>query len=99
METLGRKIKLLRHQNNWNQQEVAKQLGISIPAYSKIETGITDVNLSRLEQIAKLYNTSIAELFSANDSNKINELQQKISEQQKDILELQKRLINLYDKN
>ena len=53
MQTLGKKIRLLRHQKSWSQEDVAKQLGISIPAFSKIETGITDINLSRLEQISK----------------------------------------------
>ena len=56
MNTLGKKIRLLRHQKGWSQEDVAKRLDISIPAFSKIETGITDVNLSRLNQIAKLFN-------------------------------------------
>ena len=58
MKTLGKKIRLLRHQRSWSQEDVAKQLDISIPAFSKIETGITDVNLSRLEQIATLFGMS-----------------------------------------
>jgi transcriptional regulator with XRE-family HTH domain len=45
MKTLGKKIRLLRHQKGWSQEEVAKRLDISIPAFSKIETGITDINL------------------------------------------------------
>ena len=37
MKTLGKKIKLLRHQRSWNQEDMAKRLDISIPAFSKIE--------------------------------------------------------------
>jgi transcriptional regulator with XRE-family HTH domain len=51
MQDLGRKIKLMRQQNGWSQGDVAKRLDISVPAFSKIETGVTDINLSRLEQI------------------------------------------------
>jgi len=40
MNTLGKKIRLLRHQKGWSQEDVAKRLDISIPAFSKIETGI-----------------------------------------------------------
>ncbi len=39
---LGTKIKALRQKYYKNQASVAEKLGISIPAYSKIETGITD---------------------------------------------------------
>jgi transcriptional regulator with XRE-family HTH domain len=64
MKTLGKKIRLLRHQKGWSQEEVAKRLDISIPAFSKIETGITDINLSRLEQIAVLFEMSVVQLLT-----------------------------------
>ena len=64
MQTLGKKIRLLRHQKSWSQEDVAKQLGISIPAFSKIETGITDINLSRLEQISKLFEMTVVQLLN-----------------------------------
>ena len=63
MNTIGKKIRLLRHQQGWSQDDVAKKLGISIPAFSKIETGISDINLSRLEQIASLFGFSLVELL------------------------------------
>ena len=47
MKTLGKKIRLLRHQKGWSQEDVAKRLDISIPAFSKIETGITDWKFAR----------------------------------------------------
>lgn len=64
MNKVGKKIRLLRHQKGWSQQDVAKKLGISIPAFSKMETGITDLNLSRLIQIAKLFNFTAVQLLS-----------------------------------
>ncbi len=67
MKALGKKIRLLRHQKGWSQEDVAKKLDISIPAFSKIETGITDINLSRLEQISNLFEMSVVQLLTFND--------------------------------
>jgi len=48
---IGKEIKKLRQKLNFTQYLVAEKLGISIPAFSKIETGITDINRSRLKQL------------------------------------------------
>jgi transcriptional regulator with XRE-family HTH domain len=104
MKTLGKKIRLLRHQRSWSQEDVAKQLDISIPAFSKIETGITDVNLSRLEQIATLFGMSIVQLLTFNDTeeqekynNEVEILTKKLQEREADVIELQKKVIDLYE--
>ena len=62
MKLIGKKIRMLRHQKGWSQEEVSKQLDISIPAFSKIETGVTDINISRLEQIAALFKLTVIQL-------------------------------------
>ena len=58
-KSVGKNIRTLRHQRGWSQEDVAHRLGISIPAFSKIETGVTDINLSRLEQIANIYEVNV----------------------------------------
>jgi transcriptional regulator with XRE-family HTH domain len=63
MDPIGKIIRALRQERGWSQEEVAVQLAISIPAYSKIETGITDINLSRLEQIAHLFGLPVTSLL------------------------------------
>src|ERR1700761_8586875 len=63
---VGRCIKTLRLMRGWSQEDMANKMNISIPAFSKIETGITDVNLSRLEQIAHICEVSLVQLFLAN---------------------------------
>jgi transcriptional regulator with XRE-family HTH domain len=45
VNSVGNNIRTLRHQRGWSQEDIATRLGISIPAFSKIETGVTDVNL------------------------------------------------------
>src|ERR1700693_3570963 len=63
-KSVGKNIRTLRHQRGWSQEDVANRLGISIPAFSKIETGVTDINLSRLEQIANIYEVNVVNLLS-----------------------------------
>jgi transcriptional regulator with XRE-family HTH domain len=104
MKTLGKKIRLLRHQKGWSQEDVAKRLDISIPAFSKIETGITDVNLSRLEQISTLFEMSVVQLLTFNDTEQqekynsdLEVLAKKVQDRETEVIELQKKVIELYE--
>ena len=104
MQTLGKKIRLLRHQKSWSHEDVAKQLGISIPAFSKIETGITDINLSRLEQISKLFDMTVVQLLNTHGAEdqdvysvEVNTLTHKLREREVEIIDLQKKVIELYE--
>ncbi len=104
MKTLGKKIRLLRHQKGWSQEDVAKRLDISIPAFSKIETGITDINLSRLEQIAKLFDMTVVQLLTYNDTEQqekyVSELEtitKRLQERETEVIELQKKIIDLFE--
>ncbi len=104
MNALGKKIRLLRHQKGWSQEDVAKRLDISIPAFSKIETGITDVNLSRLDQISRLFGLTVVQLLASSDTEEekkyISELtiaNKKLQERDGEVIELQKKVIELYE--
>ena len=104
MKLLGKKIRLLRHQKGWSQEDVAKQLDISIPAFSKIETGITDINLSRLEQISALFEMTIVQLLTYNDpeqeikyASDLEVASKKLQERDSEVIDLQKKVIELYE--
>jgi len=104
MEHIGKNIKQLRQKRNWNQSDVAKQLNISTPAFSKIETGITDVNFSRLDQIAQLFEVPIATLLSVNEDHlqserveEIKNLTERLNKREEEIIKLQSLLIELYE--
>ncbi|HEX3384208.1 MAG TPA: helix-turn-helix transcriptional regulator [Mucilaginibacter sp.] len=104
MKALGKKIRLLRHQKGWSQEDVAKKLDISIPAFSKIETGITDINLSRLEQIAVLFEMTVVQLLTFSDSEQdqkfVNELEtvnKKLLDRESEVIDLQKKVIELFE--
>ena len=99
MKTLGDKIRYFRNLKNWNQEEIAHRLNISLPAYSKIERNITDVNLSRLNQIAKVLGISIIELLSLSlKPLEQTDLQKLLIEKEKEINKLQKKIIELLEK-
>lgn len=104
MKNIGYNIRQLRHKLNVNQQEISKRLKISIPAYSKIETGFTDINITRLYQIADLFQVPITEILkdgdstgSASHSAEITDLKEQLRIKEEEILKLSKKLIDLYE--
>lgn len=104
MKTLGKKIRLLRQQKGWTQQDVAKKLDVSIPAFSKMETGITDLNLSRLNQIAKLFNLTLVQLVSNSETDDVKDytkeirlLNEKLQQKGDEVIQLRKKIIALYE--
>ncbi len=103
MKTLGQNIRTLRHQKGWSQEDVAKRLDISIPAFSKIETGVTDINLSRLEQVAGIFEISTVQLLTL-DSDDHQHLHsalvaanKKLIDREAEVITLQKKVIDLFE--
>ena len=103
MNSLGKKIKALRQQKDWLQGDVAKKLNISIPAYSKIESDITDINISRLKQIADIFEVEVIELLSDNANlakeyiDELKKAKETIDTQEAKINKLQEYIIRLYE--
>jgi transcriptional regulator with XRE-family HTH domain len=101
--SVGKNIRTLRHQRGWSQEDVANRLGISIPAFSKIETGVTDINLSRLEQIANIYEVNVINLLSLDveeaepQVSNLSIAQKKILDRESEIANLQRKVILLYE--
>ncbi|TRC56110.1 helix-turn-helix domain-containing protein [Mannheimia haemolytica] len=58
------KIKLLRENNHWTQDEMAQKLSMTTKGYAKIERGETISNLPKIEQIAEIFNMDICELLA-----------------------------------
>jgi transcriptional regulator with XRE-family HTH domain len=63
MMVLHKKIRFLRLNKGWSQETMAEKLAMSPNGYGSIERGETNVQLSRVLQIAKLFDINIAELF------------------------------------
>lgn len=104
MKTLGEKFKILRQKKGVTQKAMADLLKISIPAYSKLETDITDPNFSRINQIAGLHDITFRELFEVGEDPQggqtevIAGLNAKVNDLESTIIRLQSKIIELYDR-
>jgi transcriptional regulator with XRE-family HTH domain len=99
MKTLGDKIRYFRNLKGWSQDDMADKLEISLPAYSKIERNITDVSISRLTQIAKVFGITVIDLLSVSTKpSEQSDLQKLLREKDKEINKLQKKVIELLEK-
>ncbi len=66
------KIRLPRQVKGLTQEEVADKLNLSVNGYGKIERGDCDINLTRLEQIANVFDVEAIELLGTVDKNVFN---------------------------
>lgn len=55
---IGKRIKAERAKHKFTQEEMAEKLNTSVAFYSRIETGRSHVNLTRIMEIANILNVS-----------------------------------------
>jgi transcriptional regulator with XRE-family HTH domain len=72
MVQAGQNIKTIRELKNFTQDFVATQLNMSISNYSNIETGKTDITLTRLEQIANILQIDYQQILNLNPAQILN---------------------------
>ena len=70
---VGERIRRIRTNLNKTRDDIADQLNMSNSAYSKIERGETDVQVSRLEAIARLFKVDVVEFFQDKRSLRMEE--------------------------
>lgn len=61
------KIRTLREQRQWTQDDMADKLGMSKNGYGKIERGESRVSLDKLEKLAQIFDVDIIELINHYD--------------------------------
>ncbi len=64
---IGQKIKKLRELKNLTQEHMAEQLGLTQSAYSKIETGDTDISYGKLEKVAGILGIRPEDILTFNE--------------------------------
>lgn len=108
MKNIGKAFRLLRIQKGWEQKEFAKKLNLSTPAVSKIETGFTTITLSRLNQIASVFNLTTVQLLAQHvlpqrnkgkvkEQDECAEILEKIRQREEEIMQIQMKIIQLYE--
>ena len=85
---LHERIKQFRISQRSTISDIAEIVGISINAYSKIERGLTELNIKRLEQIAEIFNISLGELLGIEAKKDDSEENKSLKDR---IIELEKR--------
>lgn len=66
------KIKQLRELKNFTQEYMAQQLGLSTRAYSKIESGETQLTINRLNEISEILGIDPIEVLGFDHQNIFN---------------------------
>ena len=66
------KIKQIRELKNFTQEYVAQKLGLSTRAYSKIETGETQLTINRLNDISAILGVEPMEVLGFDDKKVFN---------------------------
>lgn len=61
---LGKRIRSLRKERGWSQEEFAHRSGLNRSYMSDIEGGKSDISISRLLKVARGFGITISELFS-----------------------------------
>jgi transcriptional regulator with XRE-family HTH domain len=104
MKNVGKNIRRLRQKKGWTLVQIADKVQVSVPAFSKIETGPTDINMSRLKQLAEIFGVSILDILYDEGENpqeelieEANALREQIQEKEATVNMLQKKLIDLYE--
>jgi transcriptional regulator with XRE-family HTH domain len=101
MDSIGKYIKKIRLERQWSQGEMAKRLNFSVANLSKIENSITNVNMVRLYQIARLFDMSVFQLISGElteDYVTNLVLQEKLKARNAELIDIQRKFIELFDK-
>ncbi len=71
-EKIGGRVRQLRNLKRWSRQQVAEKLEMSVNGYSNIERGEVDVPLTRLCQIAEIFNVEVSEILDTDKKNIFN---------------------------
>lgn len=66
---IGTRLRQLRENKGYSQQNVADPLGMEQPNYQKFESDRAQPKLNLLEKLADFYKVSLAELISSDENN------------------------------
>jgi transcriptional regulator with XRE-family HTH domain len=98
LDHIGKNVRRLRSIKGWNQTEAAKRLRVSTAAFSNIETGITDISISRLYKLAELFHVSVSEILFDARATLITDCNEcKTAINLTEMIRLQNKIIRFYE--
>ena len=71
VKDLFRKIKLLRRENGFSQEYMAKALGMSRPTYMQIEQGERELTITEAKKIASIFSMRLENFLAGEDPTKV----------------------------
>lgn len=104
MKTIGEKIRWLRLKHNCKQHTLARALGISPAALSKMEAGISEASISRLVLIAQYFEVSPGAVLDSDEPGTdehttiIQMLKEQLLAAEQNLVKLQGKLIEMYER-
>ncbi|MDE5830742.1 MAG: helix-turn-helix domain-containing protein [Clostridia bacterium] len=90
---MGERLKKARIQKGYTQEKLAEIMGLSTAYVSRIENGKTHVNLTRLNELCTLLDTSESYVLNGASDNSISYLNNELSSILKDCSSKDKELI------
>lgn len=78
--TLSQRLRTLRRQNDYTQEQLAEYLGISSQAVSRWETGATSPDISMLPMLGECFGVTVDELLGVNETEKRHEINRIVAE-------------------
>ena len=67
--SVNEKIRKIREEKDWSQEQMAEKLNMSLNGYAKIERGESKIYLDKLEQIAQVFDIDVIELMQSDGKN------------------------------
>ena len=67
--SVNEKIRKIREEKDWSQEQMAEKLNMSLNGYAKIERGESKIYLDKLEQIAQVFDIDVVELMQSDGKN------------------------------
>ncbi len=95
--TLGEKIRKIRKEKKLTQEDVAFEVGINANSFSRIERDLTDVNFSRLTQIARAFHMTVTEILDYEEesplASEMEKLKKLLYERDAELRKMEKELL------
>lgn len=70
---IGNRIRIIREQKGFSQDNLASALGITQPSYARLEKDDKRISVTRLIQIASFLKTTVSELIDEKASKVVNQ--------------------------